>query len=181
MAHPRKLIRQAVVALLASGPTAAGTRVKATRVEPNRSTQLPALAVYTLTEAVEKSQSAPVEITRELQLEITGWVAPGDAMAIDDAMDDIAEQIEIVMDANPYLSNTAVDVVLAGTSMQVVEDNGRTDPLVGIVTLTYAVTYRTVPLEPTGLDDFEKVGATTKVAGVADTVPASDTFTVEAP
>ncbi len=184
MAHQRKLIRQAVVALLASASTAAGARVQGTRVEPHKKSQLPAISVYTLREEIDEDASAgtaPRELLRVCKVEITGWVAHSDLVPVDDAMDNLAEQIETAMDVDPYLGTAAADSVLESTEMQVVEDDGRSDPLVGIVTLTYAVTYRTSPAAPAALDDFERVKATHDlVGGVVDTVPAIDEFTVEA-
>src|SRR5882724_2800579 len=115
MAHPRKLIRHAAVATLVAANTAAGARVKATRVEPNKKSELPALAVYTLGEQTDKDSEmfAPRELTRDLKLEITGWVSHTDADPADDKMDDLAEQIEAAMDDNRYiamaLAITAVD------------------------------------------------------------------------
>lgn len=181
MAHPRKLVRQAVVALL-TGATSAGARVDATRVEPHRKTQLPAISVYTLSEesTPESATSAPRELLRIVRVEIAGFVAHSDAVPVDDAMDNLAEQIEAAMDADRYLSGAAGESVLERTEMQVREEDGRSDPLVGIVTLTYAVEYRT---EPTvgPLDDFLRATATHALADglPGDTVPASDSFTVQ--
>jgi hypothetical protein len=183
MAHQRKLIRHAVVTLLTNA-TSAGARVQGTRVEPHKKSQLPAISVYTLNEETdeESAMTAPIELCRHLKLEITGWVAHSDAVPVDDAMDDLAEQIEAAMAADYYLDSTIVDQTLEATEMQVVEDDGRSDPLVGIVTLTYAITYRTYPLEAgsTPADDFATVDAKQQlVGGVPTTVPAEDTFTVQ--
>lgn len=179
MAHQRKLIRHAVVALL-NNVTAAGPRVKATRVEPHKKSELPAIAVYTLHDPVDEGlsgQTAPREITSDLQLEVTAWVAHRDELPADDAMDDIAEQIEAAMDGDRYLGGTAAESILVDTVMQVVADDGRSDPLVGIVTLTYAVTYRRKPATPANLDAFVTANVTHKlVGGVADTAPAIDKF-----
>lgn len=183
MAHPRKLIRQAVVAQLA-GATAAGARVQGTRVEPHRKSQLPAISVYTLREPVDLDASAgtaPRELTRDVKVEIVGWVAHSDANPVDDAMDDLAEQIEAAMDADPYLGGKAGDSVLEETVMQVLEDDGRSDPLIGIVTLTYSVTYRTSPAAPDDLDDFNRVGATHQIVGAGDDNAAHDEFVVQEP
>jgi hypothetical protein len=183
MAHPRKLIRQAVVALLVDADTAAGARVQGTRVEPHKKSQLPAISVYTLREPVDQDASvetAPRELTRNVKVEITGWVAHTDDVPVDDAMDDLAEEIEAAMDADPYLDSEAADSILEETVMQVVEDDGHSDPLIGVVTLTYSVTYRTSPAAPADLDDFLSVEATHAiVGGVEDTVPAEDQFTVQ--
>lgn len=268
MAHQRKLIRRAAVALLVSAGTAAGARVKSTRVEAHKPGQLPAISVYALSEDTDptSADTAPIELTRHLKLEIAGWVVGTDALPVDDAMDDLAEQIEAAMAADYYITQaltvtavnhvtgrltipahglvtgsgpvtvvatgagvvpagirpsselfaivvdantiklatssanalagtaltfttdgtlpvqlrigTVADQLLASTEMQVVEDDGRSDPLVGIVTLTYAITYRTSPAAGVGLDAFVTVDVKQKlVGGVADTLIAEDTFT----
>lgn len=270
MAHQRKLIRQAVVALLAGAGTAAGARVKGTRVEPNKAALLPAISVYTLSESTtsDSDMTAPIELTRELKLEVAGWVAHTDAHPVDDAMDDLAEQIEAAMASNYYLTlasaitaidhttgnitlpahglstagsqiaiatgaggvipaglsplaehwaivvdantiqladsiahalagiavaftgngtlplnilvGTVVDQMLTDTVMQVLEDDGKSDPLLGIVALTYSITYRTNPATAGGLGDFVTADVKQElVGGVADTTIAEDTFTVE--
>lgn len=179
MAHPRKLIRQAVVAQLV-GATAAGARVQATRVEPHKRSQLPAISVYTLTDSVDEDSESSLEVVHELELEIAGWVAASDAKPVDDAMDDLAEEIERAMRVDPYLGGKAGDVRLTGTTMEVVEDNGRNDPVVGIVILTYAVEYRTERgVSTADLDDFRRVRATYEIYGVDDDNVADDAFVVQ--
>lgn len=270
MAHQRKLIRKSVVALLVSGGTAAGARVKSTRVEPHKKSQLPAIAVYTLKEPVDPASkdTAPRELTRDLKLEVVGWVGVTDPDTVDDAMDDLAEQIEAAMEANRWLvaakaitavdpatdqitipghglatgaapvflistgglvpagatlgrqyhaivvddntinlatsetnalAGTAVDLTDAGsgvlellvataaesiledTEMEVVAIDGRSDPLVGIVTLTYSITYRTSPAFDQNLADFVTVYAEHRIVGAAADNEAQDLFTVEEP
>lgn len=163
MAHPRKVIRHAVVTLL-TGATAAGTRVHSTRIEPIKKTLLPAIAVYALGEPVrpDSDGTAPREITRDVKVEIAGWVAHSDALSVDDAMDDLAEQIEAAMDVDPYLGGAAGDSILENTEMEVANDGER---LIGIVALTYSVTYRTTPAEPADPDDFLTADVTTQVGG----------------
>jgi hypothetical protein len=96
-------------------------------------------------------------------------------------MDDVAEQIEAVMDADTYLRSTVADSILMSCKMQVVEDDGRSDPLIGILVMTYLVTYRT-DVGATADDDFVTVDAQHQVVGsVPSTVPAEDTFTLETP
>lgn len=182
MAHQRKLVRQAVAALLTNA-TAAGARVQATRIDPIGNTKLPFIAVYTPREEVdpELSTGEPRELTRQVQVEIAGFVAHTDAVPVDDAMDNLAEQIEAAMDADRHLSGEAAESVLESTETQVRAEDGRSDPLIGIVTLTYSVMYRTTPAIGT-LDDFLRVKATHALTGgVEDTVPAIDEFTVQEP
>jgi hypothetical protein len=177
--HPRKLIRHAVVVLLTAADTAAGSRVKPTRVEPNRKGQLPALGVYTLNDPVDEEASSETEEAHEVELEIVGWVAHSDDLTADDAMDDLAEEVEAAMKAAPYLDGAAGSVRLVGTTMQVVEDDGRSDPLIGIVTLTYAVTYRVDQAAPANLDNLLRVDTKHRPVGTVDANQARDTFTVQ--
>lgn len=182
MAHPRKLIRHAVVALLVGAATAAGARVKATRVEPHKKSKLPAISVYTLSDPVDEDTSTESEDTHELELEITAWVAHADALPVDDAMDDLAEQIEAAMATAmatvPPLGGLAGKIRHAGTTMEVVEDNARSDPLVGIMTLTYAVTYRADITAPNPTDEFLTVDAKHRIAGAVEANQADDQFSV---
>jgi hypothetical protein len=182
MAHPRKLIRQAVVAALVAANTSAGARVQPTRIEPHKKTQLPAISVYTLSDPVDEDASTQTEEVHELEVEIAGWVAHTDTLSADDAMDDLAEQIESAMTADPYLGGKAGDSRLVGTLMQVVEDNARSDPQIGIVVLTYAVQYRTdLTVSADDLDDFEVVHADHRIVGAVAANQASDEFVVEEP
>lgn len=180
MPHQRKIIRHAVVAALVNA-TAAGGRVKATRVDPHKKGGLPAISVYTSSEAVEEANAAPLELTRDVALEVVGWVADSDAVPVDDAMDDIAEQIETVLSANRYLDGEAADMVLQSTVMQVREENGGSDPLIGVVVLTYSVTYRTSPPPPPDLVDFLSVNAMHRILGAVEANQANDQFNVKEP
>lgn len=167
MPHQRKLIRDAVVAAL-TGTTAAGAQVTSTRVEPIRKTALPALSVYTLSEQVhpESDKTSPRELTRELKLEVAGFVADTAALPIADAMDALALQVETVMEADPYFGDLASTSILESTEMTLPEPTA--DPLIGVVTLTFAVTYRGVVGTTTPTDEFQRTGVTTKIAGAGD-------------
>lgn len=152
MAHQRQVIRHYVRDLLTAGNTAACNRVTATRINPYRTGELPAISVYTLEDTVdqERSNTAPREYTRDLKLEIAGWVTPGDD--VDDRMDDLALEIETLMDGDIYLGDNAADSMLEATAMGV---RGEGDAIMGLVTLTYRVRYTNLaPEAPTGLSDF---------------------------
>lgn len=173
MPHPRQLARDAVVALLTNA-TAAGARVSSTRVEPYRDNELPAISVYTLHEIIRDGAdtASPRELTRDVKLEIAGWVRRRADYPVDVAMDDLALQIETAMDTDRYLGGAAGESVLEGTEMDPDPQGG--DPLVAVITLTYSVTYRTSPSD-SALDDFLRAKATHQLAdGLPDTVPASD-------
>lgn len=178
MAHQRELIREAVIRIL-SNATAAGTRVTSTRVDAHKKNELPALSVYTLSEEVEPASdtSSPRELTRKLNLEIAGWVAHSAALPVEIAMDDLAREIENAMDADVYLSDLAGDSMLTATEMTIVEE--KIDPLVGIVTLTYSVTYRTFVGATPATDDFNTAGTTTQIVGATTGNAASDVIDVQ--
>lgn len=174
VAHPRKIIRHAIVAALL-GATAAGDRVQATRLEPYRKSQLPAIGVYTPDEPidVETSEgSSPRQLRRALTVRIAAAVeAPTGALDdVADPMDDIAEQIEAVMAADPYFgprgSELASDSILINTEMGVRGGEGG-ERIYGIITLTYVVTYWTSSAA-VGTDDFLRVHAVTQMPGVED-------------
>lgn len=182
MAHQRKLIRDAVVAMLVAANTAAADRVTGSRVDPLEPSELPTLSVYTLSEDVDSNSvtNAPRRLDRHLKLEIAGWVAHSDQVSVDDAMDALAEQIEAAMDSDRYLRSTCGESILESCEMSIVEEDGRSDPLVGVVTLTYAVTYRTWPATAATPDDFNTVDSTQKPAGGANDTPVvEDTFVVQ--
>lgn len=186
MAHPRKAIRQAVVALLIGANTAAGNRVTGTRVEPHPDSELPAISVYTLNDPVDEDLSSQTEEAHVVELEIAIWVAHKDSYPADDAMDDIAEQVEAAMRATvnsgSYLGGKASDIVFKGTVMGLVEDDGRSDPEVGIAAMTYSVTYRADITAAAPTDDFLRVQSTEQVTGgVPDTAPVVDQFNARSP
>ena len=141
MAHLREQIVDATVALLIAANTAAGARVSGDRVNPHKKTGLAALAVYTRNDPVNDAASSEMEVGHDLELKITAWATP-------DAIDDLADQVEVAMRADPYLGGLASDVVFKGTAMETIEKDGRSDPIVATAVLTYAVLYH-IPLEPT--------------------------------
>lgn len=162
MAHPRKLIRAAVVAALIR-KTAAADRVFATRIVPYRANmELPVIAVYTLEDKVDADsiERSPRELKRHATLTIEAWVKPGDN--VDDAMDDFEEQIQRVMHADPFFKNSdgdciASDSIQVSSDMEVIE---RGEKLLGILMLEYDFTYwQLAPEAPEGLDDFVDVQA----------------------
>lgn len=140
MAHPRKLIRQAVVAQLLAASTSASVRVYATRMIPHQRTALPAVAVYTPDESVDPNapNTSPRELERVVQLVVEGCVS-GDA-AVDDVLDDFAEELEAAVDVDRTFGGTANDCTGPSTRTELVVDGDRT---VGLVELTYSVTYHT--------------------------------------
>lgn len=181
VAHQRKVIRQAIVARLIAANTAAGARVTSTRIDPYKKTRLPAISVYCLREPVVNagSDSSIREITRDAKVEIVGTVAHSDALPADDAMDDIAEQIEDAMSLDETLGGAAADSVLESTEIQI-DDEGGPDPLVGRIVLTYSITYRTTPPEGTA-DTFITVGDNIRPPAMTVDNDVQDLFNVQEP
>jgi len=172
------VIRHAVRDLL-DGKTAADDKVTAMRFNPYRLSDLPAISVYTIEETVDiENSTAPKELARELQLEIQGWVKADEDVTADDAMDALALEIETAMHADPYLGGAASDSVLIGTTTGMHNEGDR---LMGILTLTYAVTYHTLAPETSeGLDDFLVAAVTTNLGGeVQEDEAAQDEVVVQ--
>lgn len=137
MAHPRELIRQAVVALLVAANTAAGARVYGTRIDPHKKTGVPALSVYTLNDPADPEASSEMEEAHDIALEIEAWADPS-------AIDGLVEQVEAAMRADPYFGGLASDSTLTGTSLGIEQG----DPALALGVLTYSVKYH-VALEAT--------------------------------
>lgn len=179
--HPRRVIRAKVVELLIAGATAAADRVYPTRVVPHRRGSLPVLSVYTLEETVdpESANTAPRELTRDVTLRIEGWVQAG-AEAVDDQLDDLAEEVEAIMEIDPFLDGTCVQSVLAETETEVIQEGDR---LIGVLLMAYTVTYRTYAPDAagSGLDDFEIANAKYEFGAPVDpdAPKAEDTITVQ--
>lgn len=182
MAHPRKLIRKAVVALLVNANTAAAARVFPTRVPPIRKTELPAIAVYTEDEETDQDSmtTAPRELKRDVVVAVELYVVHSDSYTVDDATDDLAEQVENAMNGNRYLSGTAGECVLVSTETGIAD--GSADPIVGIAKLSYRATYRSDTAAGIANDDFLRADAKYQVVGgVSDTPVDEDTFSVRSP
>lgn len=152
VAHPRKLIRQAVVAQL-MGATAADARVFKAREVPFKANELPALAVYTPDEEIETDRSsAPRELERSLQLVVEAVTASGAPSDVDDTADDLSAQVEAAMDADPRLGGTATDTLLTRVESDVFSEGGKNH---GLVRMTFTVFYETyAPMVAPEGDDF---------------------------
>lgn len=184
--HQRQVIRHAVRSLLL-GHTAAKDRVHASRDVPLRRNEVPAVLVYTVEEPVESDSdtTAPRELTRRLRLEIAGVVGPdpADKIRVDDALDALALEIETVMHADPFLGGACGDSILENTTISLRPDG---EINMGIVALSYRVTYRTMAPDTTesdaARDEFLVGDSKYKPPGTLDdaNVP-EDHFDVRAP
>jgi len=143
--HARQQIRDAVVALLTGLPTT-GARVHAGRTRPLAEDHDPTLLVYT---TEERSQAdtigRPVATLRELTLRVEGRVVSA-AVPPDDALDDIAAEVEAAIGADPTLGLGVIDSELTATRILAQAPGQRQ---AGEITLDYLITYRTRENAPT--------------------------------
>jgi hypothetical protein len=178
MTHPRNEIRNAVTALL-MGSTSAGVRVFPTRKTDHLASELPVISIYTRDEDSELNGNAPRELERSTRLLIECMVQEDEN--VDDAMDDFAEEVEDIMDADYTLGGLCFESQLVSTDMDSVKDSGRA---VGILELTYQIEYRTDAfVAVTGTDAATDYTNTTVVHDLegnqADADKTSDAFVQE--
>ncbi len=160
--HERQILREAVVARLTNA-TAAQHRVEAMRFVSYRGLELPAIGVYISEEPIDTSSStAPRKLTRTPQLAIEGVVRYA-YDKVENDLDALALEIEKAIDPDPTFG-TLCDAILSSTSLDVLIDG---DTMVGVVRLTYAVTYETDAPRPADvtLDALKTVDAKTSLGG----------------
>lgn len=136
MPHPRKLMRDAVVAHLV-GKTAADGRVTTSREIAWRSIELPSIAVYTKTET---SEAASIDRDLHRVAKLVILVVSELTEFLDDDLDERALEVETAMKQIPTLNGLAEDSVLVGTVIEIGEEQRRA---VGAVELTFDVEYYT--------------------------------------
>jgi hypothetical protein len=171
--HPRQLIREAAkVVLVGTAPaflTAAGDRVFETRIIPYRKRELPAIALYTLTEPIDQagSNTAPRKLKRQLSLMIEAAAAVPAEGTIDDVLDELALEIEIAMHREDTLGGLVSDLMLASTEMDVA---GEGENLLGVLRLTYSVTYYTDAPDSrdSELDEFQSANIRHKLNNLVE-------------
>lgn len=160
--HQRKLIRQVVAATLVNA-TAATDRVFTTRMNPVRMPELPALCIYSEDERVtpDSQKTFPRELERRLEIVVEGYVGLTDQ--IDDELDDLAEQVEKLMHADPTFSAQTGEAVVGDSVMTstifTFKDEGNRP--FGAFRMVYEFTYHQLaPLEAdmATLDTFDKLG-----------------------
>lgn len=175
--HQRKVIRKAITAALVD-KTVAGSNVFSTQKLLYVQDDLPAIAVYAENETSTWDQTAPRELDRKPTFIVESIVDAGEN--VDDAMDDMAEEIEKVMDTDPFFGEEAYQSYLAGSEMLSAGDGDRE---IGILTLTYQFSYRTIAfVPPVDPDDFDTADATYNLGNEQDPADqTSDEITVQSP
>ena len=138
MAHLRQQIRERV-ATTVTGLTTTGSRVYQSRVYPLADANLPGLLVYSTSESSEPDvmTSGNRTLFRELEIVIEAYAKA--TSNLDDTLDTITDEIETAMAADRTVNSLARDATLASTAITLI---GEGEKPVGVVTLTYRVTYR---------------------------------------
>ena len=167
----RKAIRNAVVALLQAGMSIGASKVFESRVVPTHYEELPAVTVYSLSEHNELFSAGAKQMRRTLRLAIE--IAVQAVGNVDDALDDLAEEVENIMRANEDLSGTCSDFLPRDVEIDL-QPSG--EQVIGGLRITYDVTYFTDEYaDASGLDPFEQANTNYVVQGGADVPhPASD-------
>ena len=138
MAHVRKQIRDRVATILKTDVGLVKRRVYTTRVHPLNDTNLPAISVYTGSEASERMNAGVTDMIRELTLDIDIYVR--ETSKFDDDVDAIAVQVEEALAGDFTLNGLAKFSVLTSTEIQF---DGEADQILGIAKLTYSIRYVT--------------------------------------
>lgn len=144
MSHVRRQIRERVGTTLGSLATTS-TRVYQSRMVSLPDTLLPALCIYTLSEAVAAEHGdVPRSQMRELRLVVEAYARA--AADLDDTLDQIAVEVEEAMAGDRDLGGLAfetdlqaVEILLAKT-----QDEEGGDRQIGVARFTYGVRYQVV-------------------------------------
>jgi hypothetical protein len=178
--HERQAIREAMIAqLVGVAPafrTQARARVFKSREAPMRLAELPAINIYVDSELITPGSEAtsPRELKRVVVMAVEGWVSASEN--VDDALDDLALEIEAAMDVDTFLGDTAFDSVLVSTEMGIKPTGDR--PM-GCVHLEYAITFHSQVRSEVPAAIFDTASARLSIAGEQATADQSSTLTTD--
>jgi hypothetical protein len=135
MPHGRQQIRAALVAQL-TGLAATGARVFAGRVEPLAVSECPGLNVRVSSETTREDLLTLLDndAPREVQILVEGYISAGG----EDALDQIALEVETALEADPTIDGLVDQLAYEGALLRRVPE-GEFDH--AVVTLTYSATY----------------------------------------
>lgn len=138
MPHVRKQIRDQVASVLTAGVALVSSRVYPSRVYALSENKLPAIAVYTASEASSLMSFQPPTLTRTISLTVDIFLRATDTF--DDDLDAICVQVEDAIGADFRVNGLAKQIILTGTE---IDYNGEAEMPVGIVSMTFEVGYVT--------------------------------------
>lgn len=135
--------------------------------------ELPAVNVASIDDTTdeESSSSAPRDLFRTYTLRIVGWVSVpspsgGPETGVDNALDDLALELETALDADVTFADTASDSYVSGTEFD--EGLSAGDRPMGAAVLTLVAKYRTGLRVAAPPNAFNTVDARTSVNGEQD-------------
>ena len=136
MSHVRQQIREYFGTNL-TGLTTTGSNVFESRVYPLDNTRLPALLIYTKSEASEPIVIGTDRVmSRELSVVVEGYVKS--TTNFDDTIDTISKEVEEAIAADRTLGGLAKDTYLESTE---IEFNSEGEKPLGFVSLTFISNY----------------------------------------
>ena len=139
MAHVRKQIRDAVVTAL-TGLSTTSSNVYRSRVFPLEKAKLPALAIFTKSEAVEfDTLHIPRSINRALEIGVEAFVT--NMTNTDNTLDTIAVEVEEALAADVTLGGLAKDLQVTAFEA---DYSGDGETTLAIGRFTVVVQYRTL-------------------------------------
>ena len=138
MAHVRKAIRDRFISTLTSDVTLVKTRVYGSRVYPITEENLPAITVYTGSEASSRYNMGVTDLIRELSVEVDCYIRAADTF--DDDMDAICVQVEEAIAGDFTVNSLAKGATLTSTEINF---SGDAEQPIGIAKLTFNVRYVT--------------------------------------
>lgn len=137
MAHCRTQIRNAIKALLLPLP-ALGGRVFTSRFSNLQLAEVPCVVIYGGEENVASADIHDTLLERDLNINVS--IKASSVSDIDTFLDDLAEDVELAIDANLTLDGKVQSIILTGSNIQIEED---AEVPVGEALLQYQVKYFT--------------------------------------
>lgn len=138
MAHVRKQIRDRMETVLSGAVTLATGGVYASRVYPLTQAKLPAVTVYSGSEASALQTMGSKTLARDLSLIVDAYVRVTDTF--DDDLDALCVQIEEAVAADYTLNGLAKNTVLTSTE---IDFDSEAERPVGVARMTYTIRYVT--------------------------------------
>lgn len=151
MAHARKQIRDAVVALLEDLSTT-GSRVFASRVYSLDEDELPSLSVFTVDSGADEvvtriTMGNPPKFHRVCPLVIEGHALVDEN--IDDTLDQISLEVEVAMSQPLTIGSRTLPAQLQSTGKDLIGDH---ESQIGILRMVYSIPYVTAENTPDTLE-----------------------------
>ena len=174
--HPRKVIRDTVVAILKGKIPEIGDRVFKSRPLPFFLGELPALAVYIPDEAIQRWSDSPTVYKRKPRVIVE--VVVNAAENCDDAMDKVCDQVEQLLLANPYLQGPTTQKNASEEEIELLDQasviSGESANILGATRVPFTAVYFTeIAQDVESLDDFD-TGRTTYDSGSQSGVAITD-------